>query len=250
MTAAALYECRIRHVRRGPVANDFAYSSYLWLVDLDDPPRFPGPLRFLATFAPADHFTGTGPTLRAGLDEFLAQHGIDLGGGRVLMLTAARVFGYVFNPLTVYWCRDAGNRPVCVVAEVHNTYGGRHAYLLFPDAAGRAEAAKDFYVSPFLPIDGGTYHMRVPEPDEKLNLSIRLELPGAPPFVASAHGVRRPATVAALLGLAVRHPLAPLAVTARIRRQGIGLFLRGLPVLPRPGAGRTRPRTPPRIEGP
>ena len=238
MTSAALYECRIRHVRRGAVANDFTYSSYLWLVDLDDLPQLPGPLRPVAGFRAADHFTGAASSIRAGLEEFLAGHDVDLAGGRVRMLTAARVFGYVFNPLTVYWCHDAADQPVCVVAEVHNTYGGRHAYLLFPDGDGRADVAKDFYVSPFLPIEGGTYRMRVPEPGERLSLAIRLDLPGMPPFVASVHGARRAATPGALVRLAARHPLAPLAVAARIRRQGVTLFLRGLPVRPRSEADR------------
>jgi hypothetical protein len=234
-----LYECRIRHVRRGAVANDFTYSSYLWLVDLDEMPHLPGPLRMLAGFTPADHFTGTDISIRAGLEDFLADRGVFLNGGdRVLMLTAARVLGYVFNPLTVYWCRDSDDRPICVVAEVHNTYGGRHSYLLFPDTDGRADVAKDFYVSPFLPLEGGAYRMRVPEPGERLSLAIRLDLPGAPSFVASVHGVRRAATGRELLRMAGRHPLAPLAVAARIRRQGIALFLRGLPVVPRPGSKR------------
>ena len=238
MSTAGLYECRIRHVRRGAVANDFTYSSYLWLVDLDAMPHLPGPLRPLAGFTPADHFTGHDRSIRAGLEDFLADRGVFLDGGRVLMLTAARVFGYVFNPLTVYWCRDSDDQPVCVVAEVHNTYGGRHAYLLFPDKNGSADVAKDFYVSPFLPIEGGAYHMRVPEPRDRLSITIRLDLPGAPPFVAGVHGIRRAATGRELLRLAASHPLAPLAVAARIRRQGVVLFLRGLPVVPRPGAKR------------
>ncbi|WP_370367060.1 DUF1365 domain-containing protein [Catenulispora sp. GP43] len=239
MRSAALYECRIRHTRRGAVANDFTYSSYLWLVDLDDLPHLPGPLRPFAGFVPADHFSGHDLSIRAGLEDFLADRGVFLRDGRVLMLTAARVFGYVFNPLTVYWCRDAEERLVCVVAEVHNTYGGRHAYLLFPDDKGRADVAKDFYVSPFLPIDGGVYRMRVPEPGERLSLAIRLDLPEAPPFVASVHGERRAATGRELLRLAARHPMAPLAVAARIRRQGIALFLRGLPVVPRTRTARS-----------
>lgn len=226
-----MYECRIRHVRRGAVANDFTYSSYLWLVDLDDLPRMRAPVRILADFRPADHFTGSAPSIRAGLEGFLAENGVVLGGGRVLMLTAARVFGYVFNPLTVYWCYDTEDRPLCVVAEVHNTYGGRHAYLLFPDEHGRADVAKDFYVSPFLPIEGGTYRMRVPEPGERLSLAIRLDLPGSPPFVAGVHGVRHAASIGTLFRMAAKHPLAPLAVAARIRRQGFALFLRGLPVI-------------------
>ncbi|GAA1990840.1 DUF1365 domain-containing protein [Catenulispora subtropica] len=242
MNAPALYECRIRHVRHGPVANDFTYSSYLWLVDLDAMPRLPGPLRTLAGFRAADHFTGDEGSIRAGVERFLAERGVSVGDGRILMLTAARVFGYVFNPLTVYWCHDADDRPVCVIAEVHNTYGQRHAYLLFPDAEGRARTAKDFYVSPFLPVEGGVYQMRLPEPGERLSLAVRLDVPGAAPFVASVHGVRSAGTAAGLVRMAARHPLAPWAVAARIRRQGVGLFLRGLRVVPRGGEANLRRR--------
>ena len=59
-----------------------------------------------------------------------------------MMLAHARVFGYVFNPLTVYWCHRADGPLACVVAEVHNTYRQRHAYLLRTDDHGRAQAAE------------------------------------------------------------------------------------------------------------
>ena len=80
------------------------------------------------------------------------------------MLANARVLGYVFNPLTVYWCHRPDGELECVVAEVHNTYRERHCYLLRPDAAGRAETAKEFYVSPFLTV-AGDYRMALPVPD-------------------------------------------------------------------------------------
>lgn len=233
MRPPALYACRITHVRRAPVRHTVRHRTYLWLIDVDRPPLLPRPLRALARFDPRDHFGGTAPTIRAGLERFLAAHGVDLGGGRVTMLAHARVFGYVFNPLTVYWCRDAAGRPVCTVAEVHNTYGGRHCYLLRPDGLGRAETAKRFYVSPFHPVDG-RYRMRLPEPDERLRLTVRLDRPAGPPFTAAVHGRGRPATPRALLAAAVRHPWAPLAGAAAIRLHGVRLLLRGLPVRPRP----------------
>ena len=83
-----------------------------------------------------------GRSIRRNLDRWLAAHGVDLHGGRVVMLAQARVLGYVFNPLTVYWCHGPDGALACVVAEVHNTYGERHCYLLRPDAAGRARTAQ------------------------------------------------------------------------------------------------------------
>lgn len=225
--------CEIAHARTHPVRHAFRHRTYLWLTDLDHPPRFPAPLRPLARFLARDHFGGTAPTIRAGLERFLDERGVDLGGGRVLMLSAARVFGHVFNPLTLYWCHRADGALECVVAEVHNTYGERHCYVLRPDADGVAYTDKEFYVSPFFPVDGA-YRMRLPEPGARLNLNVRLERGEQRPFTASVRGLRRPATVRGLLRAAALHPWPTLAVSAGIRAHGIRLYLRGLPVRARP----------------
>ncbi|WP_413759288.1 DUF1365 domain-containing protein [Streptomyces sp. MMBL 11-3] len=230
----ALYPCTIAHVRRAPRRYALRHRTYLWLVDVDDLPVLPRPLRPLARFRARDHFTGRASSIRAALDGFLDEHGVDLRGGRVLMLAHARILGHVFNPLTLYWCHDADAGLRCVVAEVHNTYGERHAYLLHPDTAGTATVAKDFYVSPFNPVDGH-YEMRLPPPGEHVRLAIRLQRPGSVPFTATVHGRRREATGPALLRLALRHPWSTVTVSAAIRFHGIRLFLRGLPVQPRPG---------------
>ncbi|MFI7345655.1 DUF1365 domain-containing protein [Streptomyces sp. NPDC049936] len=228
-----LYPCETVHVRTDPTRYTLRHRTYMWLVDLDRLPELPRPLRPLAGFRARDHFTGDAPSLRAGLDRFLADRGVDLAGGRVLMLAHARVLGHVFNPLTLYWCHGPDGTPRCVVAEVHNTYGERHAYLLHPDEAGVAHAGKDFYVSPFFPVDGA-YRMRLPLPADRLDLTVRLDRPGSRPFTATVRGTRREATPTALLRLALRHPLSTLAVSIGIRRHGIRLYLRGLPVQPRP----------------
>jgi uncharacterized protein len=233
---AALYQCRITHTRLAPVRHSFTYHTYLWLVDLDHLPQVNQGLRLLAGFRSRDHLGDPRYPMRENLGRFLAARNIDLTGGRVLMLAHARVFGHVFNPLTVYWCHRADGALACVVAEVHNTYRQRHAYLLHPDGRGRARAPKQFYVSPFHPVDGG-YRMCLPEPGPgpgPLRLSVTLTRPGGSSFVASVHGTGRPATARALVGAAVRHPWSTAAVSARIRWQGIGLYLRGLPVIPKP----------------
>ncbi|WP_220472783.1 DUF1365 domain-containing protein [Streptomyces sp. SCUT-3] len=231
--APALYPCTVVHVRTSPLRDAFRHRTYLWLVDPDALPVLPRWARPLAGFDARDHFDGSAPTVRAGLDRFLAANGVDPSGLRVLMLTAARVLGHVFNPVTLYWCRDAAGAPVCVVAEVHNTYGGRHCYLLRPDGRQVAEADKEFYVSPFFPVDG-RYRMRLPEPDGRLDVAVRLERGGGRPFSATVRGVRRPGTAGQLLRLAVRRPLATAWVSAHIRLRGTALFLRGLKVFPRP----------------
>ncbi|WP_322986889.1 DUF1365 domain-containing protein [Streptomyces sp. S584] len=229
----ALYPCAITHVRTAPRRYALRHRTYLWLVDPDHPPRLPAVLRPLAGFDARDHFGGTAPTVRAGLERFLRARGVDLADGTVTMLTQARVLGHVFNPLTVYWCHRPDGTPLCVVAEVHNTYGERHCYLLHPDEAGRAATRKDFYVSPFFPVDGG-YRMRLPQPGPRLDLTVHLEREGARPFTATVRGTRRPGTPAQLLRLFLRHPFSTAVVSAAVRLHGIRLFLRRLPVQPRP----------------
>jgi DUF1365 family protein len=231
--APAIYECRITHARTAPLRNVFTYRSYQWLVDLDRLPRPHGPLRWLAGFRAGDHLGDPHRTIRDNVDRFLATHDIDLDGGRVLMLCHARVLGYVFNPLTVYWCHRADGALECVLAEVHNTYHQRHCYLLRPDERGRAQTAKEFYVSPFYPVQG-SYRMSLPEPGERLALTITLHRPSGPPFAASMHGRRLASGPAALLAATVRHPWSTAVVSARIRWQGSKLYARGLRIEPRP----------------
>jgi DUF1365 family protein len=229
---ARLYRCRITHARAAPIRNVFSYRGYLWLVDLDRLPR----ARLLTTFSARDHLGDPRRAIRDNLDRFLAGHGVDRPH-RVMMLANARVLGYVFNPLTVYWCHRADGTLACVVAEVHNTYGQRHAYLVHPDDRGRVQVPKGFYVSPFYPVDG-RYRMSVPEPDARpggrLALSMVLDRPDGHSFAASVHGRAVPATLWTLLAAAARHPWSTATVSARIRWQGIKLYLRGLPVMPRP----------------
>ncbi|MEU9194551.1 DUF1365 domain-containing protein [Streptomyces hundungensis] len=229
----ALYECVVSHARTAPLRHAFQHRTYMWLIDVDDVPVLPRVLRPLARFEARDHFGGADRSLRAGLEGFLAARGVRLDGGRVLMLAHARVLGYVFNPLTLYWCHGPQGELVAVVVEVHNTYGERHCYLLRPDARGLAVVPKEFYVSPFFPVDG-TYRMRVPEPSERLDVSVQLHRGEERPFTATLRGARRPATTGGVLAAALRHPWSTAAVSAGIRRHGLWLFLRRLPVRPRP----------------
>ena len=195
MLTPALYRTRITHLRRAPVHHYFEHRSYSWYVDVDRLPRLPRWLRPFARFDARDHFDGEpNTTLRERIDTFLADRGIDLPGGTITALLQARVLGYVFNPLSLYWCHDAEGVLRHVVAEVHNTYGGRHAYLLPPDAGQPAMVMKKLYVSPFNDVDG-YYLVRAPRPDSQLDVTISLHRENQPAFVATMRGDRRRAGI-------------------------------------------------------
>lgn len=220
----SLYQVTIRHLRQGPVRHAFRYRSYMWCFDLDRPPRLPWPLGPLGRFEAEDHLDVVTP---------LRQRGLDVD--RVTVVTNLRVFGYVFNPITVYWCYGRDGRLVANIAEVHNTYGGRVSYELLATADTEeveAEVSKRMYVSPFHPVDG-SYRIRISAPGPTLAVSVELDRPGASPFRAGMAGRRVPATLANVLSSCVRFPLGPLRARALIQWQGIRLWLKGLEVQPR-----------------
>jgi DUF1365 family protein len=233
MLTPALYRTRITHLRRAPLHHYFEHKSYSWYVDIDDLPQLPRWLRPFARFDARDHLDGQPKdSLRQRVDAFLADHGIDLAGGTVTALMQARVLGYVFNPLTLYWCHDDRGTLRHVIAEVHNTYGGRHAYLLPPDGSRPAMVMKKLYVSPFNAVEGH-YQVRAPRPDDELDVTISLHRDNQPAFVATMRGTRRRAGTRQIVRLQLVAPVAPLIGALSIRAQGIALWLRKVPVVPR-----------------
>lgn len=221
-----LYEVSIHHARQAPVHHAFRHSSHMWLFDIDHPPRLPLWLRPLARYRAADHVD-----VRA----LLRSEGISTTS--ILALTNLRVFGYVFNPITVYWCYDANATLVAHVAEVHNTYGGRHAYLMpagaepIPRGAG-ATVRKAMYVSPFNPVDGA-YRIRIGEPAERLHVSVTLDRGDGKPFRAALTGRRLEPNARTVLRSFARHPVAPLRGRALIQFEGLRLWRKGMEIQPR-----------------
>ncbi|MDT5183723.1 MAG: uncharacterized protein QOI29_1881 [Mycobacterium sp.] len=234
MLTSALYRTRITHLRRAPVHHYFEHHGYSWFVDIDRLPQLPRWLRPFARFNASDHLDGApNDSLRQRIDAFLAERGIDLHGARITALMQARVLGYVFNPLTLYWCHDTQGVVRHIVAEVHNTYGGRHAYLLPPHDDHPAMVRKRLYVSPFNDVDG-YYLVHAPLPDAELDVRISLHRDNQPAFVATMRGTRKRASIGELLKLQIVAPLAPLIGAIGIRVQGITLWLRRVPVVPHP----------------
>ncbi|OBA82779.1 hypothetical protein A9W99_10345 [Mycobacterium sp. 1164966.3] len=235
MLTPSIYRTTITHSRRVPVHHSFEYRSYSWYFDIDDLPRLPWWLRPFAQFRADDHFTGaSGGSLRDRLKTFLAEHEVAAPDGRITALLQARVAGYVFNPLSVFWCHDRDGMLRHVIAEVHNTYGQRHAYLL-PPAEVPVVTTKTFYVSPFNPVDG-YYVVQAPLPTKEVDITVALHRdagPAFPEFIANMRGERRPASTREVAVMQLISPLAPLLVATRIRMQGLKLWLRRVPVVPR-----------------
>lgn len=198
--------------------------SYSWYVDIDDLPRLPRWLRPFARFEAVDHFHGAPEdTLRQRVDAVLAAHGIHLPGGRITALLLPRVLGRACNPLSLFWCHDAGGALRCVVAEIHNVDGQRDAYVL----------PSEDQSSPFGGVDGH-YAIQAPRPGRELDLRMSLHRDNQLAMVGTVRGTRRPASVGQILRLQVTAPLAPQMTALSMRVQALVLRLRGVPAAPRP----------------
>lgn len=229
----ALVEGTVAHTRRAPLRHRFSNHVYQWLVDVDDLPRMPRLLRPFSSFRASDHIGDPTATIHANIERFCAAQGVDIAGHRVLMLANARVLGHTFDPLSVFWAIAPDGALTCIVAEVHNTYGERHAYLLQPDQAGRAVVDKSFYVSPFFTV-AGAYDLQFTLTPDKVSSSIVLRQDGDAVFSATFRGTPRPATSARLTRLLMKMPLMTHRTSLLIRMQGVWLWTRRLPVVPRP----------------
>ncbi len=230
----ALVAGHVTHHRSERMRRSFRHGVYQWLVDLDALPEKPWYLEPFTSFSAADHLGDPALSIKANVESYLSLNGITLGGSsRVVMLANARVLGHVFDPLSVFWCFDAQTSLVCIVAEVHNTYGERHVYLLRPDASGIATADKALHVSPFFDVSG-RYELRFELSPEVVSSTVILRREGTVAFTATFRGRPTPATRMALVGQLIRKPLMPQQVSAMIRMHGIWLWLRRLPIVRRP----------------
>lgn len=241
---ATVYRTTIAHTRRRPFHRTFRLASHTWLVDLDAVPDHGRLAWAKGSFEPRDHLGDPRLSLRGNVEHLLDLHGVALarGGerGRILMAAQPRAFGHCFNPISVFWCFAGGQSldeiPAAVVVEVHNTYGDRHAYVVHPDAQGRAETPKAMYVSPFHGTDG-TYAIAVPTPstgpEGRLQVAVTLRTDDGAVFSASLAG-----TAVAGSAQPGRTPWRAAAQSLRgsvlIRVHGIWLWARRLRVRPRP----------------
>lgn len=229
-TSRRVYETRVTHVRRTPWRRSFAHRSWMWVVDVDATDQVLSHRRITGfvrgRILAADHLDGRPGSLRQSLQRYVGREGIVLDEGRILLATQPRALGFCFNPISVWWCFDASGDLQLAVVEVHNTYGERHAYALWPDAAGRAFVAKAMYVSPFHGVDG-SYEVEVPVPTDHLDLRVTLRTESGERFSAGLTGRER-------LSPPWWAPFASLRDAIRIRVHGIRLWARRLPIQPRP----------------
>jgi len=230
---SAIYDGWVMHRRLAPRHHAFRYRVFALLIDLDELESlsllwlFAWNRRGIASFHDRDH--GDGGDLRSWLDAKLSGAGIVADGAK-RVLCYPRLFGYVFNPLSVWFCHRSDGQLAATIYEVHNTYGERHAYVLRADnddAAIRQRCAKDFYVSPFLSMDC-SYNFTIRPPGKDVMIAINEEESGKPILTATFTGERMPLSDASLASMMLRHSLMTLKVFAAIHFEALRLMWKGV----------------------
>ena len=253
---SCLYECDVMHARFEPSAHRFSYRIFMFALDLDEVPDLARRLSFfslgrpnLYSFREADylplHEAGHNPSgpavqpdsgagLRARVEALAAAHGVNLAGGRVLLVTLPRVLGYLFNPVSFYFCLDRDGRPAAAIAEVTNTFREMKPYFLRPDpaAASRGEfrlrVPKHFYVSPFSDVDVAfDFHLQLP--GDRLAVQIDDLTDGRRTLTSTLTGGRREVTSARLAWCTVKYPALTLRVITLIHWHALRLWLKRVP---------------------
>lgn len=244
--ASCLYRGVVRHRRRHRFAHEFRYQVFFNYLDLDELDRvFEG--RWLwstrrasvARFQRADYLGDAARPLADCVRDAVAEKLGTRPTGPIRLLTNLRWWGYIQNPISLYYCfEEAGESVTAVVAEVTNTpWGDRHSYVLpgpAPDErVWRYTGDKELHVSPFFPMEM-TYHWRLSVPGDRLSVHIENRLDDVSQFDAALLLERRPITTRTLAGTIARHPFITGQVLAGIYWQAVRLWWKGAEFCPHP----------------
>ncbi|MBX2825960.1 MAG: DUF1365 family protein [Gammaproteobacteria bacterium] len=242
MTAQShLYCGQVYHRRVRPTVHELRYRVFSFFLDLDAIDSVAEQCRLFSrnrfnvfSFRDTDFGLRPDEPLRSFVERRLIESGINQKPATIRLLCTPRMLGYTFNPLSVYYCFDAGNRLFATLHEVHNTFHERHSYALpaVPDDNEngwvRQSCDKAMYVSPFVP-DEMRYGFRLNTPGERLVLVIHVSDQNGLMVNAALTAKQVPLTDRTLLRCLVAYPLLTLKVTAGIHYEAMKLWFKRVP---------------------
>lgn len=237
---SALYAGHVVHSRMRPKKHSLRYRVFSLLLDLDELDVLNRSLRFfghnrraLFSFWDKDH--GSLQSDRS-LKDWAVGHvralGIEDDGLSVRVLCYPRIFGYVFNPLTVFFCYRKDGSLVAILYEVCNTFNERHTYVIpaeGQDGAIRQSCDKALYVSPFMPMDC-RYHFTIEPPEDGVAVRILETDAEGKLLFAAFEGRRSTLSDGALMKALLTYPLMTVKITAAIHWEALRLWSKGIRV--------------------
>ena len=239
VTTNGLLMAEVSHARQRPRQNRFNYGMYYLCTALDEWQHL-GNAKLISHNKPnlfsvydKDHGAHDGSPAEPWIRGILAKWGVTTADGRIVLLTLPRVMGYVFNPVSFWFCLDKQGQLRAVLSEVSNTFRDRHSYLSFHSDQRPItqddwmQAEKIFHVSPFIEIKGH-YQFRFAYREDKIGVWIDYYDEDGLMLTTSLTGKRIPLTAGALLRCFLRYPLVTVKVIALIHYQALKLWLKGI----------------------
>lgn len=242
MSASAIYQGVVAHDRSHPVSHVFRYRLAMLYLDLGELDELFAhiPLLSRSRWAPiswqrTDYLAPDTPMLDQAVRDAVEAALGSRPQGRICLLTHPRYFGYVFNPVSFYYCYDPADELVAVLAEITNTpWKERHSYVLpVVNGRARAEFPKAFHISPFMPM-AQSYRWCLSQPGQYLEVLMQTLEQGREIFRADLSLSRLPLTTASLAQTMLRYPLMTVRVITAIYAQALRLRLKKTPFYPHP----------------
>ncbi|MCW5823121.1 MAG: DUF1365 domain-containing protein [Cyanobacteria bacterium TGS_CYA1] len=238
---SAIYELSIEHHRMSPKRHSFKNRHFMLFLDLSKLDELSKTLRWfnhnklgLFNFKDSDFLYAGNETIQSKVTRYLQEQKCDIEIEKIFLLANPRHLGYVFNPLSIYFCFDKSMELKAVVCEVCNTFYERKAYLLtendLTDSTFKAQFDKEFYISPFTKLDDQII-FEITKPAESLGVQVTTNRLSETILVASMQGKRRELTDGALIECMFKYPLSNFMVTFGIHAHALLLWFKGVPHL-------------------
>ena len=236
---SSIYNGTVIHKRFKPKIHFFKYKVFSLLLDLSDLNRLDKDISFfsyntfnLISFFDKDHGERDGSSLFEWVKKSLAENNINSENIKIKLLCYPRIFGYVFNPLSVFFVYDNQENLISILYEVKNTFGEQHTYIFKVDNNNLLQhsCSKKFHVSPFIEMDCN-YFFRVLKPAEKISVIIDQYQLDEKILFASQDGRRVDFNTKELLKSYIKHPLMTLKIISAIHFEAFKLWAKGIKLI-------------------